>query len=273
MQISFTIPAYNSTYRLEQLLDSIFLHEQTSHDEVIVDLFLHSSYSPTVEICDRVGKRANVEYYRYMENRGLARTWNDGTLTAYNDRKSDLVIIVNDDVWFEEGDIAKIADVAKKNPHRYMIAPAGYHHKHRKRLPSLGYSAFALNKITLETIGCFDENLFPAYLEDADHSYRAALTVKDPSLHTLKEILVENTNVQHDGSGAIFRDIRLARQNVVNHQKNFRYYIRKWGGINGSEIYRKPFNDSRFTLYIDPKVRHMPYPDHNRVELEEAFQA
>jgi hypothetical protein len=45
---------------------------------------------------------------------------------------------------------------------------------------------------------------------------------------------------------------------------NRAYYTRKWGGAASQELFTHPFNDRRFSFYIDPQARDAPYPGFNR---------
>ncbi|MFX6027917.1 hypothetical protein ABTE84_21450, partial [Acinetobacter baumannii] len=78
------------------------------------------------------------------------------------------------------------------------------HRRRGQRLPSCGYACFAINPIALETLGCFDENFFPAYCEDQDYARRAALA-------GLSEENCADTQIVHMGSNAIFSDAMLLR--------------------------------------------------------------
>ena len=81
-----------------------------------------------------------------------------------------------------------------------------------------------------------------------------------------------DTMVFHTGSYAIHADVEVAAQNAMTHGLNFRYYERKWGGINGQEVFKHPFNDPQFDACI-PEVRmEAPYGHYDRTDFEEVVK-
>jgi GT2 family glycosyltransferase len=200
-----------------------------------------------------------VILYPYGVNRGLATSWNEGILAAY-DMDADIVIVANDDIVFSEGDLDKMAEKAVANRDRYIVTCAGFHEGHGTPSKSHGYSCFAINPISIETIGMFDQNIFPIYMEDCDYAYRAGLA-------GLTEENCPDTNVKHNGSSAINVDHALGKQNIFTHRKNSEYYHRKWGGSNGSEAFKWAFEDEEFPqFYIAPENKDHPYGDYDRTD-------
>jgi len=94
-----------------------------------------------------------------------------------------------------------------------------------------GMAAFIIEPTRfLSTIGYFDEGFSPAYYEDNDILYRIRLRGE-------KAIVYEPSMIYHHGRGTSeaigVSDWSLQRD----------YYVKKWGGPPGSEIYRNPFNE------------------------------
>ncbi len=250
MKVSIVTTAYNLPQATLKLFETVML-DSDKHD-IDFYLFLHSRHQETVNMCESLASIYPSMYYDYGVNRGLSTSWNDGILEAYNN-SADIVIVANDDILFTPGDIDKIAKKAAANLKNYMVSCAGYHDGYNGRWqPSHGYSCFAINPITIETICCFDENIFPIYMEDCDHHRRA-------TLYGLVEENCRDTHVRHSGSSAINSDELLALQNLKTQKLSGEYYVRKWGGINEHEIYDTPFNNPDFTLRIGPEERHSPY--------------
>jgi GT2 family glycosyltransferase len=216
-----------------------------------VDLHLHAADAATRAACSELATRADVALHAHGENRGLSRTWNDGLLAGYADG-ADVVIIANDDVEFAPGDVDRLAEAAAAQRDRYIVSCAGPHGRYGQRMPSHGFSCFAINPIALEEIGCFDENFFPAYCEDQDYSRRARLA----GLH---EANCPDTEVFHAGSTAILSDDALRLRNAYSQALNMRYYRRKWGGDGDHEQYAHPFADPRIGIRIAPEQRSRPY--------------
>lgn len=226
-----------------------------------IDLHLHSADPVTAAACAELARRAEVTLHAHGRNRGLSRTWNDGLLAGYADG-ADVVILANDDVRFETGDLDRLAEAATDQPERYIVSCAGPHGRYGRRMPSHGFSCFAINRIALEAIGCFDENVFPAYCEDQDYSRRARLA----GLH---EANCPDTEVFHAGSTAILSDEALRVRNAYSQALNMQYYRRKWGGDGDYEQYAHPFAEPSIGLRIDPERRHRPYgPPYDREDRE-----
>jgi GT2 family glycosyltransferase len=214
-------------------------------------LFLHSRYPQLMQTCDRLAQHPSVVYHPYGANRGVSKSWNEGMLSAYA-AHADVVIIANDDIAFAPGDIGRLAEKATACRDRYIVSCAGFHQRFNRRQPSVGYSCFAINPIAIEKLGCFDENIFPAYCEDQDYARRAALS----GLH---EENCSDTMLTHTGSNSVLSDAALGRQNAITHKLNRAYYRRKWGGDGDHETYTYPFNDPRLNYYISPRNRQNPY--------------
>lgn len=271
MNIGLVVVAYNSGNDLTRLLDSA---DVGADNQLRIELFLHSNDAKTVAACEMAVERYGdaCNFHDIRRNAGLSRAWNTGVLNLYGwhgaswgpspHGGSDVVIIVGDDVVFGDGDLLRLATCAVDNRGRFITVCGGYHERNKEDVGSHGYSCFALNPIALEVIGCFDENLFPAYFEDCDYGRRAALA-------GLEEAVCEGTSVSHVGSGTIYRDPVLNARNHITFTANQNYYRRKWGGTNGQETYAVPFEDFRFGLRIAPEKRHCPYgPLHDRINPE-----
>lgn len=218
---------------------------------VEVHLHLHSAASETRAACIALREAAEVTVHPHGENRGLSRTWNDGMLEGYAEA-ADVVLIVNDDVEFSRGDVDRVTEAALERRDCHIVSCAGPHGRHRQRMPSHGYSCFAINPIALEVVGCFDENLFPAYCEDQDYSRRAQLA----GLH---EANCPDTEVFHAGSTSIFSDPGVRLRNAQSQALNQQYYRRKWGGDGDHEQFVRPFNDPALGVRIPPERRRHPY--------------
>lgn len=252
MKVGIVTIAYNTGELLEKLFKSAMLTEQ----DVSFYLFLHSEHRETVEYCDKNWQEYAARYYPHCTNRGVALSWNDGSLAAFDDG-NDVVIICNDDIEFSPGDIDKIAKKAMACRKNYLISCAGFHVVNDEWRTTHGYSCFALNPIAIERVGCFDENFFPAYLEDIDHHRRATML-------GLVEENCSDTAVTHIGSRTIASDYLLSIKNMHTQQRNMRYMEQKWDVISHIGGYMCPFNNVKFDLKIRIEDRHAPYPGYNR---------
>ena len=253
MHVVLVAVAYNQAQGIAALIDSA---ASRRHD-VAVELFLHSAEPATAAACETLAARPHVRLHAYGFNRGLSLSWNDGILAGYGGG-ADVVVVANDDIRFGPGDLDQLAETAADERDRHIVSCAGPHLRYGARLPSHGYACFAINPVALETIGCFDENLFPAYCEDQDYSRRAHLA-------GLTEGNCADTEVEHAGSSAILSSPELMRANALTQAANQAYYRAKWGGDGDHERFGAPWDDPAIPLKIAPEHRHAPYgPAHDR---------
>lgn len=264
MKIGVIMVAYNNADNTRQLFESA----NTIRDyEVEYHLFLHSQEEDVVAVCEEItrtpdkGFSYSLHYHAGGFNRGLAKSWNDGMLSAFANG-CQVVIIANDDIVFGEGDLTALAECAFAQPHHYIVTAQGYSLAEMKTV-DMGYSCFAVNPLALEKIGCFDENIFPIYFEDSDYHCRALRM-------GLERTLCATTNVLHAGSASIKPDDpELMAQHVLTFTRNKEYYLRKWGGEPGQEVYETPFGVAEHGFRIDPENRHHPYgADFDRTDQE-----
>jgi GT2 family glycosyltransferase len=253
MLVAVVIPVFSPPQWITRLAQSCDCQDAT----IRLHLYVHTPASAVAWKCAALAKNRDVELHALGENRGLSRTWNDGMLQGY-DEGADVVIVANDDIAFSAGDLDELARAAVAQRDRYIVSCSGLHGRLGRRMPSHGYSCFAINPVAIERLGCFDENFFPAYCEDQDYSRRA-------SLAGLNEANCANTNVFHGGSTAIFSDTSVMKANAWTHVLNMSYYRTKWGGDGGQETYDHPFDDPSLDYRIPPEQRTWPYgPCHDR---------
>lgn len=160
---------------------------------------------------------AGCHVIRLTGNIGVAAAWNLGI------KASPLApwwAIVNDDVVFAPGDLARLAAA--------MAGPA-------PRVVTLdGFAAFGINQAALARVGWFDENFHPAYCEDADYEYRCRLAGVP--------IVSAPAGLRHERSSTISHP-PYGAQNARTYPANYDYYRRKWGGsLRGGERFTSPFD-------------------------------
>lgn len=237
------IPFYNRPDLLARCLDSI---DYPVDKVVIVD---QGPASMTGWLRPRpLLKR--VELIRHP-NAGVAGAWNE-LIKLFPAR---YWMLVNNDIAFALGDLCKLAGRVEYDRYfRPDQRPGVYYGNHAA-------SWFAITDACIRTVGLFDENIYPAYLEDCDYAYRMKL------LGVAAETLPEVAAIHGDGvdaadttqgSRTIHSDPELRRKNGVTHGRNFEYYRAKWGGNNGEERFLRPFNDLACPVWawrFDPGMR------------------
>lgn len=184
-------------------------------------------------VCDQLRDERDfaLEVYRPAHNLGAAASWN---CIMQCNKDAGYWLLVGNDIQFSPGDLGKIDGFVGDHPD-YAIMPANW-----------GHSLFAVTRAGLDRIGFFDENFYPAYLEDSDHMRRVQLAGAPwqdvPDIHAI------HGEPPTWGSHTIYADPDLFAMNQRTHANNFRYYLGKWGGGPGEEKFEHPYNDQALTL-------------------------
>lgn len=181
-------------------------------------------------------------------NAGVAGAWNEIVKLF----PAPWWLLVNNDIQFAREDLRKLSAEVR----RHGAAAGLYYSNH-------GASCFALTDACIAKVGLFDENLYPAYLEDCDYSHRLKLAgVRAVSVPGLGAIHGDGVDAADGtkGSQTIMSDPDLRRRNGITHGHNFEYYRAKWGGNNGEEKYDAPFNNPSWPVWawrFEPGFRAM----------------
>lgn len=186
-------------------------------------------------------KYPNVTVFNPAKNTGVAAGWNY-ILTHFD---KPWHFIAGNDVQFTPGDLEKMATAAWDK-----------HETHGMMFGNQGHNAFITTKLSVERVGLFDENFYPAYLEDCDYMWRVRLA--DVKVEDVQGCHIIHGEAPLWGSSTIHSDPRLRTLNGITHGNGHKYYVRKWGGSNGKEVYTTPYNDPNLTLrdwIFDPEWR------------------
>ncbi len=172
-------------------------------------------------------------------NAGVAGAWNE-IIKLF---PADWWLIANNDIAFTPGDLAAFVEAAQ--PGEGPPPPGMIYGNH-------GASCFAITRRCVDRVGLFDENIYPAYLEDCDYAYRLKL-LQEPA-RTLEKVYLlhgETSDFRETqkGSNTIHSNTELNRRNGITHAANFEYYRAKWGGDNGREVFTHPFNDPQHPVW------------------------
>lgn len=266
MRILFHTIALNRCDLLKQTINSI----DTQYDW---DLLLHF-VSKDPEIAEylkseKIASNAENEFiYRLGYNIGVAFCFNEALYHGYEKNSYDYVFLINSDIRFHPGDIDGMISLAEESPDKALITVKGPHGKHGEDWQhSQGLAACILMPDAFRKAGYFDENIFPAYFEDCDYFYRVRLAqgngsiIENPALDDVDNPLVAcllTGRTLHEGSSVISSDKRMRKLNSYFYDRNKKYYISKWGGINDQEKYLIPFKEVD-SLRIDGVDRTNPY--------------
>ena len=198
----------------------------------------------------------------YRNNKGVAAAWNQGIFYAIA-KKCDVAIVTNDDVIFTPGSIKKMAE-SLRNSDGLLISP---NHNGEMdvdgQVEGANFFCFAVKpQEFVESVGHFDENIYPAYFEDNDMHYRMQLA-------GVKSYIDTRIIVNHSGSATQNAD----ENNPVVPSSRFEairsYYIRKWGGEPGKEKYVTPWNRSGLNIKA---WKGQDSVDEKQIELDNFFE-
>ncbi len=190
------------------------------------------------DVIDRIRCGANplideVVVYSECRNIGVAASWNKIIeANIYTDKSEEhphvpYFFICANDMCFNKGDLAKMYKAVEEN------------HKDNTVICADGFSCFCITKFGVETVGFFDENFYPAYLEDCDYHYRIRMSgLKSCGVPNMKPIHGDGLLT---GSATIKSNPKFEKANTITHGRNHDYYKQKWGGAAGEEKFVTPF--------------------------------
>lgn len=236
--------------------DLLNLFKAVDAPNVVWRIFTHSAEPAVLEAVGHIAARAadRCHVYDYRDNRGLARSWNDGIQDAYTSG-ADVAVLINDDVLPGAGDVEVLAWAAVNMPQAGIVKCMGVD-KRSNQCVSMEFGLCVITRNGWETVGAFDEHITPIYWEDIDWERRRVLL-------TVPELMMLDTHAVHVGSktAQVQPDGRAIAQQ--HYDRNERYYRAKWGATHlDGERFSVPFNDARLSLRIDPAARHNPYPEY-----------
>ncbi len=163
-------------------------------------------------------------------NIGVAGAWNQ---CAKMFPEEEQWMIMNDDAWFLPGYLERICKVAREHPQEPIV--------HLNS--SNAYYAFIWSQRGRKEFGEFDENFFPAYLEDCDMRVRHRLKGYNGYVYAIEELPpLPHGKPTHGGMNynAMIQGCGLF---------NRLYWYYKHGNQNFElSNYQTPYNDQRLTV-------------------------
>jgi len=174
-------------------------------------------------------------------NIGVSRGWNyilENYLETY-------CIISGDDNYFLPGTLEKVYEFI--NADKLNDIMFTFHLEE-----SAQFSTFILTKKALETVGYFDENIYPAYYEDNDYRYRIMLSGNN--IINIPDVYMNTGDNNNSNSCTLYGVDAKYRKNMGEcFSRNGNYFNTKWN--NSTSIY--PFGRSDLT--IKDKIQHENY--------------
>lgn len=237
------IPVHNCLHYTEQLVS--WLVGNIKHPIIIID---NASTDGTQAFCAKFNKIPYIKTIRNNENVGVAAAWNMGIIEARKNPECEFYLVLNNDILIRQNTIFKMAtflsltksalvsafNVASqlKRDTEFSVMP----------IPAISitseapdFSCFMIRKETIDKIGYFDENFYPAYFEDNDYHYRIKIAGETAlKLHDAIYYHYQSQTIKEGGNVRVLSN--------ANYLTNKVYYKSKWGGYPGEEKYTIPFN-------------------------------
>jgi len=245
IKIAVCIPAFSSAGNIKKCIDSVIKSNADTYDLTIL-LYNNSTKQEIIDICKEYAfEFNNIQLHDIRYNKGCAITWNDAIEYVYffNANVFSTLIILNDDIEFLEDGFLKFVDVVLKNPKTPVVTGDGY--------SIISYSRFAYEKV-----GYFDENIRPAYFEDADFATR----IQKLGLNEIDIRVGHN----HLGSASIPENNLRDEFENIHLPRTKKYYHAKWDNpviYNGFPVrFDIPFNRIEERFRISYWERKRPHP-------------
>lgn len=181
-----------------------------------------------------------VRVLHMPENLGVPASWN---LMIKSYLRCPFWIIVNDDVAFCPGFLAEMHTETQRDP------GAGLIHGHAGDHGIGSWDLFLIRDHVIREYGLFDENLYPAYGEDADYflrfrhkPLRRIMSLKSNYLHGDGTKNDYHTHGRQTAKSDPTLEEKLNKVNLTN----FEYMRLKWGpGWRSCDVTEFPFEESR----------------------------
>lgn len=168
----------------------------------------------------------NANVYIPNENLGVAKGWNYGIKSCL-ENGCDWVLTLNDDIVLRDDQLSIIHKLISSHKDKWML------------VGNKSYCTWLLSKAGAEQMEYekgkwFDEQFYPAYLEDCDFERRIKLIDKSKHIRNLPEL-----------DPAIYRKA-CSSGNEGKKPKYYwdlrRKYVKKWGGGPRHEKFSSPYN-------------------------------
>ena len=257
IKIAVCIPAFSNAENIKKCIDSVIKSNDNVFDLTIL-LYNNSTKQEIIDICKEYAfEFNNIQLFDVRYNKGCAITWNDAIEYVYylNSNLFSSLIILNDDIEFLNDGFVKFVNIALENPYTPVVTGDGY-------------SIFSYSRFAYEKIGYFDENIRPAYFEDADFAVR----IQKSNLNEIDVRVGHN----HLGSASIPENNLREEFEHIHLPRTKKYYHSKWNNpviYNGFPVrFDIPFNRIEERFRISYWERKRPHPAFTNIkELEFAF--
>jgi len=182
---------------------------------------------------------------QWEENLAIAAVWNRKSRAAFLDG-CDYVLILNDDAYVEPWAVDRMIEELQQNPSLHLVSGESTHmpgeviQAEPLKRANLNFSCFMITPELFNWVGLFDENFYPAYFEDNDFHYRMQLL-------GMPAYGLKAAQFFHQGSVTTNnRKEEIGHTIYSQFEDNRTYYVEKWGGNPGEEVFSHPFNEPAY---------------------------
>lgn len=210
-EVILIVPVLNRYDLLQRMIDSI---DYPISDFLIIDngasqhaQWTQQFYNPNI---------GNVCVLPMPTNFGVAASWNLGIKCF---PKQDYWTITSADTQFQPGALEALDKASRKDA---LTLTDSFPH----------YQAFSVGSDLVQTVGLFDESIYPIYFEDNDYERRVR--------HFDFEIVYATVPVHHDNSSTIHSDDHYRSRNNQTFSSNQQYYNEK--------VAKGDFSEGRWNL-------------------------
>ena len=193
------------------------------------------------------------DYVEMNDKNILARAWNRGITHAVSNG-CEFVLVINLDLIFHPACIDNLIRYGVENPNRLLWSGTMWNNLSTLRSATLDsgvdshvqWSCFMIRKALVDSVGLFDEQFEPAYLEDCDMKYR--LKLRDhPEVNVRAALFfhLERGTMKgiFDGEASEITDhIEVLNDIQSGMESSAKKYEAKWGGLPQQEKYSTPYN-------------------------------
>lgn len=199
---------------------------------------LPSIYQTWTDLCLKNSKLENVLVVDNTEdNKGVSGSWNLG-IDKMKEDGSDWLVIISAAMRFgEAGGLDFIEALEKVEDTIALEAGMG-----------IGWHMIAFSKETIEKVGRFDANFYPAYFEDIDYGHRIRLAFGNLDPPYWGKFTID-ASIAGWGHGISLGQV------PARGDETKAYMLEKWGDLAGLSLYDHPFNDPSNSLQYWPEFR------------------
>ena len=238
------VPVINGLSLLNRLVLSlnfpieklVFVHNRDAGqpNDIIAKRLAEIQHKPPLNV-------ENVFIHTFQSNLGCSAAWN----TIILKHPSPWWLIANMDISFHSQTLQRIEMYVNRTLNNKVCV-----------WPFSGYSLFGISVHSLNVVGTFDENFWPAYAEDCDYRTRVEQKI-DQSVCTRTKKL-HNIGVDHYGSSSyrLHPNSKLYRRVTLSGSgfNNFDYLIRKWGKNVCYGNYYGKHTGNQWTLDVERRI-------------------